>query len=114
MLVAVGLGIANHIEPVLRPAFAVTRVGEQTIDRALVGIGAFVSDKGSHFLWRWWQSDQVERQPTKQRRPIGLRCQTKPGSFESRDHEGINGRAWIGGTRHPGYERSSRLAKGPV
>ena len=40
VLVALGLGEADHVEPVLRPALAVTGAGEQPVDHALVGVRA--------------------------------------------------------------------------
>ncbi len=38
-LEAVGIGVTNHVEPVLRPAFSVTRGGEQGVDNLLLGAG---------------------------------------------------------------------------
>ena len=40
VLEAVGLGVADQVEPVPRPALAVVRAGEQPVDQPLVGVGA--------------------------------------------------------------------------
>ena len=44
-LEAVGVGVARQVEPVLRPALAVVRAGQQTIDDRLVGIRRAVGEE---------------------------------------------------------------------
>ena len=46
-LVAVGLGVANQVQPVPAPGLAVTGRGEQPIDQSLVGIADWSAQKSS-------------------------------------------------------------------
>ena len=61
--VAVAVGIAGHVEPVPRPAFAVVARVQQPIDEALVGIGGLVGHERLDLLGGRRQAEQVERTP---------------------------------------------------
>ena len=60
LAVAVRLGVADQVEPVPRPALAVTRRGQQAVDQPLVGIGRVVGQKRVDFLGGRRQPRQVE------------------------------------------------------
>jgi hypothetical protein len=55
-LEAVGIGVTDHVEPVLRPAFSVTRRGEQGVDDLLFGFGRGVLLELSDFGGRGRES----------------------------------------------------------
>ena len=57
--ITVGLGVANQIEPMPAPAFAVVRRLEQVIDHALERPGRTIGQKRFDFLGRRGQADQV-------------------------------------------------------
>ena len=61
VLVALGLGEADHVEPVLRPALAVARAGQQPVDEPLERVGRLVSLELLDLLGRRRQAGQVER-----------------------------------------------------
>src|SRR5947209_3683947 len=44
--VAVGVGVADQVEPVLGPSLAVSGRGEQAVDQRLVGVGRGVGEEG--------------------------------------------------------------------
>ncbi len=51
-LVAVALGKANHVEPVLAPLLAIMVRRQQPIDQLFVGVGGGIRHEGGHFLGR--------------------------------------------------------------
>ena len=53
VLVAVGLGEADHVEPVAAPLLAVMRRGEQAVDHLFPGIGRLVAHEVVDFLRAW-------------------------------------------------------------
>ena len=84
LLVAVGVGVAGQVEPAPRPALAVMRRSQQSIDQRLVGSRRWVVDEGVDLFGRRRQADQVEVQPPGQRVAIGLgrgcqACRLDPG-----------------------------------
>ncbi len=50
--IAVGVGVAGHVEPVAAPALAVARGVEQAVQQAFVGIGGRISQKAVGFFRR--------------------------------------------------------------
>ena len=60
ILEAVRLGVAHHVEPVLRPAFAVVRRRQQPIDELLIRIGCVIVDERIDLLRRRRQPGKVE------------------------------------------------------
>ena len=60
-LESIGVGVVSQVEPVLPPAHAVLRTGEQAIDQTLVGVRALVGQKRRDLIGRWRPSGQVER-----------------------------------------------------
>ena len=69
-LEAVGVGVADDVEPMLAPMFAVTGRGEEPLDgRGAVG----VSDEGGDFLGGGRKSGEVEARATEPRAVRGRR-----------------------------------------
>src|ERR1700733_315179 len=66
VLKTLGFGVANHIEPMLRPSFAIVRAGQQPIDELLVSIGRWVGFEGCNFVGRRRQAEQVVGQAADQ------------------------------------------------
>ena len=56
----VRFGEPRQVEPMLRPAFAVTRRGQQPINEALVSVRSRVGDEPIDLVRRWWQAAQIE------------------------------------------------------
>ena len=56
---ASGVCIVDDIQPEAAPLFAIVWAFEEAVDDAFPGTGAFVSEKGIHFLRRWWQAGEV-------------------------------------------------------
>jgi len=54
------VGEANHIEPTDRHPLAIVRVLQNAVNELFVGVGRLVVDEVRHFLWRGWQTQQVE------------------------------------------------------
>ncbi len=94
-LIAVGpsrpIAVAPDVHPVPRPALAVTRISEQSVDKPLVGVGPCVLEVLPLFIGRRIESDEVHIDPTQQdfAGGLGARLQTLgPVGF---GEEGING-----------------------
>ena len=62
----------GQVEPVLAPALAVMRAGEQAIDQPLVGVRPVVAEERVDLVGRRRQAGQVERDAADQRDAIGL------------------------------------------
>ena len=73
LVVAVALGVAHQVEPVLRPALAVARTGQQGVHQLLVGLRIGILDEGLGLLAGRRQAVQVEVQPANQLAPVRLR-----------------------------------------
>ena len=67
-----GVGVANQVEPILSPVFAVSRAGQQLVDQLLVSIGRLVSDERGNLFRRRRQSPETEIEPPNERSAIGL------------------------------------------
>ena len=81
-LKAMGVGVAHDIEPVLGPAFAMVRRGEQAVNEALQGRflhrrSAF-GDEARHLFRSRRQAGQIEAEPANQRGWIGGWCPMQP------------------------------------
>ena len=72
--VAVGVGVAGHVEPVPAPAFAVMRRGQQPIDHPVEGVAASCPlTKAVHLLRR-------RRQPIRSNVPGESACGDRPAA----------------------------------
>ena len=64
------IGVAGGVEPVPRPALAIMRRGEQTIDEPLVGVGRSVGEKFVDVVRLRRESEQIEIGALDQRVPV--------------------------------------------
>ncbi len=122
--VALGLGIAGEVQPVLRPALAVARGGEQLINEALVGAGAFGLGRGfvrlngrselRYFLWRGRQAVQVKIDSPGQLLRGRLRGGSQPVFLQLGEDEGVYGIAdFVLRIADCGQRRSFHWLEGP-
>src|SRR5579883_65569 len=98
-LVAIGLGVAGDVQPMLGPALAVIRGGQQTLHDALVSTRSVITEEGVCLVWRGGEADQVEGDATQQRRSVGRGRGPEPGCLQPGEHESVNGSADPGGIR---------------
>ena len=84
------VGVADDIQPMLRPALAVARRGQQPLNDSLVGIGALVCEKRSDFCGRRRQSNEIERYPPQPRQAIGFGRRTQPFRFETAEDKAVD------------------------
>ena len=89
-LEAVGVGVARQVEPVLRPAHAVLRAGQQAVDDLLIGVGRAVVQERLDLLGRRRQAGQVEAEAAEQRRAVGLGRGRQAVGLEARQDEGVD------------------------
>ena len=116
-LIAVGVGIAGQIEPSPRPALAVARAGEQSIDELFISLGARVGDEGVELGGRRRQADQIEVDASAERGPIGLDSGPQPFAGEPVADEEVDRILWrrgAGRVCHLRHGRAHRLLKRPV
>ena len=67
-----GVCIVDDVEPEAAPFFAVVRAFEEAVDHAFPSTGAFVGEKGIHFLRRWWQTGEVIGCAADEGKAVGL------------------------------------------
>ena len=89
-LVAVGLGVADHVQPEARPALAVLRPGQQAVEQGFVSTRRCVGHERLDLLRRRRQTDQVEIRPADQRPLVGRRVRLQPLFFQLRQHERVD------------------------
>ena len=89
-VIAVGVRVADGIEPVSRAMLAVARTGQQPIDQVLVGFRRVVSDERRNIFGRGGQAGQVEGDAADQGVAIGLRIGSQSLLFQPRDDESID------------------------
>ena len=78
-LETVRVGVVRNIQPVPRPAFAVTRAGKKFIHEHRVGVGSWIVHKRLHALRRGRQPKQIKGKPADQRASVRLRGPIKSG-----------------------------------
>ena len=88
--VAVGVGVARGIEPVLAPSLAVSGAGQQAIDEPLVGVRAGVVDERRDLVGRRRQAGQVEGQAADQGGAVGVGAEGQPAVLERPLDEAID------------------------
>ena len=81
--VALGVGIAGHVEPVPSPPLAVERRGQQPVDHPCKGVRRPVGLERLDLLGRRRNAQEVERGPADQGPPVGRGDGVSP-SFSSR------------------------------
>ena len=84
------LGVADDVEPVPPPAFAVVRRGEEVIDNALVGSIRRIGHEGLDLLGARRKADQIEEQPPDEGPRISGGRRAKAGSPKPFEHPGID------------------------
>ena len=67
----VAISIARYIEPVPRPALAIVRTRQDTLDKLVISIRRRIRDELIHLGRRWRQAEHVEINSADQRAPIG-------------------------------------------
>ena len=86
---AVGFSEAHDVEPVLSPALAVMRAGQQRSTSFGYASGD-LSATNSATSRRRRKSDQIEVKPPDQRTTVGRRGRAEPLFFQPRQDKGIN------------------------
>ena len=90
-LETVGLGEADHVEPMPAPPLAVARIRQHPIDQVLERVCARIGDEGGDLFGQRRHAEHHEVQSPDQRRTIGFRREREPGLGQARDHEGVDG-----------------------
>ena len=70
--IAIGVGIADEIEPVSRPAFAIGGAIEKLIDKLFPCIGAVVVEKVFNLFVVWWETGDFEGESAQEGEAIGF------------------------------------------
>ena len=83
-----GVGITYHVQPMLRPAFAITRGSEQAVHRLFRGI----RDKPGQFLRGGRQAGEIEGHPAQPNQRIGGGRHREAVFVQLGGDEGIDGR----------------------
>ena len=110
--VAVGVGVAGDVEPVARPAFAVSRRGEQPFNELSVGVGRGVSDEGCGLGGRGRQSREVDRRAADERGAVGLGGEVELLVLQLRAYERVDG-VELGLVGEAGQGRLHHRLEGP-
>jgi hypothetical protein len=90
LLVAVGFGVADEVQPVAAPALAVARVGEEALDLLLVGVGRRVLLERLELRRRGRQAVEVEAEPAQQRAAVGFRTGDQALGLQFRVDEAVD------------------------
>ncbi len=114
LVIALGIRVPRHIEPMAAPAFAVMGARKQSVDKAFVGIGRLVGNKGVHFSRRRRQADKIERHAANQRPPVGVRGEREFLRLHGGKQQGIDRRADAVVLTERGHFRSMDGAKRPI
>ena len=81
-LVAGCVRIPGEIEPELRPALAVARIGEQGVDQLPIGILGCIVHECLHLLRRRRQADEVKVKSTYESASISFRRERHPDRLQ--------------------------------
>src|SRR5207248_803667 len=105
VLVAVGFGKADHVEPVASPLLAVMRRSEQTLDQLLVGLRGLIVDEGVDFFGRRGQPEEVVGDSANEGRAIGLGGGLEALFAKARQYETVDRRTdpGVGDRRRGGF-----------
>ena len=94
---AVGVGIADDVEPVPGLMLAVARRREQSIDHPIPGLRQLVRQEGVDLVGRRREARQRERRPAQERRLVGHSGRLDPLRVEPGYHEGVDWIDHVGG-----------------
>ena len=93
VLVAFGFRIADHVEPVLSPSFAILATRQQPVDNFFAGVGRSVVQEFLDIVRSGWKTGQIERDPPNQFDLPRRSCERQiVSSFERLQNERIDGR----------------------
>ena len=115
--VALGVGVARHVEPVTAPAFAIAGAGEQAIDELGNGglaIPGRCFDELFHFGGCRRKSGEIETHPANQCPCISGLSGSQPGGFQFRQDEPVDVRLHPARVLHRGRRENTWRVKGPV
>ena len=113
-LVAVRLGVADHVEPMPCPTLAVLRPGQQLVHDFAIGFRRLILQKPPLFLGRRRQADQIEVDAPQQRPPIGRGRGPDSFFFQPRQNEAVDGRPHPSAIAHARQFRTADRLKRPV
>jgi hypothetical protein len=82
---------AHHIQPMPRPALAITRRREQLLHESGIGIPRLILHERLHFLRRGRQADQIKVKPANERAPICFRRKLQLVLGQLRRNEPVDG-----------------------
>ena len=83
LVIAMGLTVVDHIQPMARPTLTVARRRQQPFHTLLIRIRRRIVQEGIHLGRRRRQPCQIETHPTQQRAPIGLRRWRNPLTMQA-------------------------------
>ena len=89
-VVANGVRVPHHVQPVHRHALAVMFAGQQTVHQLPVRVRRLVIHERLHFRPRRRQPREIKRHPPNQRPPIRRLRRRKPLPLHSRQHKPVN------------------------
>ena len=89
-VIAVGVGKANHVEPIHRHPLAVVRRGQHPVHQVLVGLRRRIGQERRDLLGRGGQARQVERKSPHKRRAAGLGRRRHSQRSKFRAHEQVD------------------------
>ena len=114
---AVGVGVADDVEPVPGLVLAVARRGEEAVDHPLPGAGGVVGEEGVDLVGGGGQAGEPDRRAAQQRRPVGDARRHQPPLVERRDDERIDrigDERPVGRRRHRRPHRRVHRPEGPL
>src|SRR5205823_5855784 len=108
------LGVAGKVEPVPRPAFAVTRGGEQAVHDFVERFGGVVGEESVHGFSRRWQANQIEGRAADQSDLVRGRCGPQSLRFQFGEDKSIDRVSHPVGLLNFGWFGMRDLLKRPV
>ena len=90
-LESVRLGVANDVEPMLRPALTEPGIVQHPVDQPLPSTRPGVVHERRNLLGRGMHPERDEVQPTDEQRPLGQAGRRKPRLGQLRKHKRIDG-----------------------
>ena len=112
--IAVAVGVAGLIEPMLGPLLAVMPRVQQAIHQLFVGVRAIIEQKALDLLGRGRKTRQVEAEPADQRGLAGGRRRLDAFGIEFCEHETIDGIADPPRVAYPRKARAGHRLKAPM
>ena len=114
LLESVGVGIPCGIEPREGHPLAVVRTRQESVDEPFVGLRIGIGHEGVDFSRERREPDEVDGEPTDQRRPVGLGRRVQARALEFLEHESIDLGSQPCRLLHERRRGPRRRYKGPV